>query len=87
MNGFTDHLYTRLVSASNYNATTNLCDSKIATAPVSLFPACCVTSRLLATASNSGDSSASIFTDSREKLNQLNSQIKVKVTLRLTVSK
>jgi hypothetical protein len=60
VNGFTDHLYTRLVSTSNYSATANLHNSQIITAPAKPFPACCVfTSLSLATASNSGDSSAS----------------------------
>jgi hypothetical protein len=59
-NGFIDYLYTRLVSTSNYNATTDLYNSQITTAPAKPFPACYVfTSRFQATASNSGDSSAS----------------------------
>jgi hypothetical protein len=53
VNRFTDHLYTRLGTTSNYSATANLHGSQIATA-------CCVfNSRSLATASNIGDSSAS----------------------------
>jgi hypothetical protein len=59
-NAFIDHLYTQLVTTSNYNATSNLQNSQITTAPAKPFPACCVfTSRSLATASKIGDSSAS----------------------------
>jgi hypothetical protein len=43
----------------NYSATGNLYNSQITTTLVKPFPACCVFSRFLATASNSGDSSAS----------------------------
>jgi hypothetical protein len=57
---FTDHVHTRLGTTSNYSATANLHNSQITTAPAKPFPACCVfTSSSLATASNSGDSSAS----------------------------
>jgi hypothetical protein len=60
VNGFIDHLYTRLGTTSNYSATSYLHNSQITTAPAKPFPACCVIiSRSLATASNSGDSSAS----------------------------
>jgi hypothetical protein len=60
MNGFVDQLYTRLVSTSNYSATANLNNSEITTAPAEPFPACFVfTSRSLATAPNSGNSSFS----------------------------
>jgi hypothetical protein len=45
---------------SNYSATANLHNSQITTEHFKPFPACCVfTSRSLATAANSGDSSAS----------------------------
>jgi hypothetical protein len=44
----------------NYSANADLHNSQITTAPAEPFPACYVfTSRSLATASNSGDSSAS----------------------------
>jgi hypothetical protein len=57
---FTDHLYTRPVSSNNYSTTVNLHNFQITTAPAKPFPVCYVfTSRSLATASNSGDSSAS----------------------------
>jgi hypothetical protein len=60
VNGFIDHLYTWLRTTSIYCATTNLHNSQITTAPAKPFPFCCVlTSRSLAMASNSGDSSAS----------------------------
>jgi hypothetical protein len=60
MNGFIDHLYTRLVITSNYSATANLHNSQIITARDKPIPACSVfTSLSLATASNSGHSSAS----------------------------
>jgi streptolysin S family bacteriocin protoxin len=62
VNAFIDHLYTRLGITSNYSATANLHNSQITTAPAKPFSACCVfTSRSLAMASNSGDSSASLF--------------------------
>jgi hypothetical protein len=58
--GFIDHLYPRLGTTSNYGATAELHNSQITIAPAKPFPACCsFTSRSLATASNSGDSSAS----------------------------
>jgi hypothetical protein len=64
-NGFIDHLYTRLGTARNYSAIANLYNSQIATAHAKPFPACSVfTSRSLATASNSGDSSASALKSS-----------------------
>jgi hypothetical protein len=54
------NLLTPLGTTSNYSATANIHISLIPTAPAERFPACCVlTSRSLATASNSGDSSAS----------------------------
>jgi hypothetical protein len=56
---FINHLYTRLGSTSNYNATANLHNSQIATAPAKPFPACCLHQPFLAAASNSGDSSPS----------------------------
>jgi hypothetical protein len=59
VNEFIDNLYTGLGTTSNYSATANLHYSQITTAPAKPFPACYVfTSRFLATASNSGDSSA-----------------------------
>jgi hypothetical protein len=58
MNGFIDHLYTQLGNTSHYSATANLHNSQITTAPAKPFPVCYVfTSRSLATASNSGNSS------------------------------
>jgi hypothetical protein len=60
MKGFTDHLYRWLRTTSSYSAFANLHKSQITTAPAKPFPACGVfTSHSLATASNSGDSSAS----------------------------
>jgi hypothetical protein len=60
VNGFIDHLYARLGTTSNYSVTANLHNSQITTAPGKPFSACCVFSgSSLATASNSGDSSAS----------------------------
>jgi hypothetical protein len=60
VNGFIDHLYTRLVITSNYRATANLHSSQITTVHAKPFPAYCVfTSRFLTTAFNSGDPSAS----------------------------
>jgi hypothetical protein len=53
-------LLTQLVSTSNYSAIDDLDNSQITAAPAKHFPACCVfISRFLATASKSGDSSAS----------------------------
>jgi hypothetical protein len=58
--GFTDHLYTRLRTTTNYSVSANLHNSQITPAPAKPFPACCVfTSRSLVTAFNSVDSSAS----------------------------
>jgi hypothetical protein len=58
--GFVDHLYTPLGSTGNYSAVANLNNLRITTAPARPFPACYVlTSHSLATASNSGYSSAS----------------------------
>jgi hypothetical protein len=61
VNLFIDHLYTPLRITSNYSAIAPVSTIyKSPQHPPSLFPACCVfTSRSLATASNSGDSSAS----------------------------
>jgi hypothetical protein len=60
VNGFTDHLYSRLVTTSNYSATANLHNSQIISVPTRPFPACCgFIIRSLTTAYNSGDSSAS----------------------------
>jgi hypothetical protein len=54
------HLYTPLGTTSMYGAIANLHTSQITTAPAKPFPACCDSnSRSLATACNSGDSSAS----------------------------
>jgi hypothetical protein len=51
---------TPLITTSNYCATSNIHISQIIIAPAKHFPACCIfNSRSLATASNSGDSSAS----------------------------
>jgi hypothetical protein len=56
----TTYLCTRLGTTSNYSAIVIFHNSQITTAPVKLFPACCVfTSRSLATTSSGGDSSAS----------------------------
>jgi hypothetical protein len=56
--GFIDHLYTRLGATSDYSATASI--SQMTTELAKLFPACCAfISRSLATASNSGYSSAS----------------------------
>jgi hypothetical protein len=58
--GFIDHLYTRLRTTSNYMVTANLPNSQSTIAPAKHYPACYVfTNRSLATASSSGDSSAS----------------------------
>jgi hypothetical protein len=60
VNGFVYHLYTRLGTTTSYRANANLHNSQITTAHTKPFPACCVvTSRSLATAYNSADSSAS----------------------------
>jgi hypothetical protein len=60
VNAFIDHLYTPLGSTSNYSAIANPRTSQTPKHPLSPFPACCVfISRSLATASNSGVSSAS----------------------------
>jgi hypothetical protein len=53
-------IHTTRGTTSNYRPTANLHNSQVTTAPAKPFPGCCVfTSRSLATASNSGDSSAS----------------------------
>jgi hypothetical protein len=58
--GFSDHLYKRLISTSNYSATADLHNSQVITALAKPFPARCVfTSHSLAMTSNNGDSSAS----------------------------
>jgi hypothetical protein len=59
VNGFIDHLYTALRTTSNYSIIANLHILQITTAPAKPFPVCFVISHSLATASNSGDSSAS----------------------------
>jgi hypothetical protein len=60
MNGFIDHLYTRLGATSNYSVTANLHYLQITTVLAMPFTACYVfTSRSLATVSNIADSSAS----------------------------
>jgi hypothetical protein len=52
-------IYTQDGNTSNYSAIANPHNSQITTAPSKSFTACCVfTSRSLATASKSGDSSA-----------------------------
>jgi hypothetical protein len=54
VNGFTEHLYTRLGTTSNYSAIADLHTLQIT------IPACCIfISRSLAEASNNGDSSSS----------------------------
>jgi hypothetical protein len=59
-NEFIDHLYTPLGTTSTYSVTANVHNSRITTASTKPFPACCgITNCSLATASNSGDSSAS----------------------------
>jgi hypothetical protein len=84
--GFTDHLYTQQEITSNYSTLINVHTLQITTAHDKSLPACCVfTSRSLATASNSGDSSVSalksslnaapfqltlFFTHSRTELNR-----------------
>jgi hypothetical protein len=53
-------MHSRLISTSNYSIIANLYNSQITTEPAKTFsPFCVFTSRSLATASNSGDSSAS----------------------------
>jgi hypothetical protein len=53
-------LHTSLGTTSKYSAVADLYTLQITTTPAKLFPACCVfSSRSIATASNSGDSSAS----------------------------
>jgi hypothetical protein len=60
VNRFIDHLYTPLGTTSNYSAITDLHTPQFITARTKSFPAYCVSnSRSLATASSSGDSSAS----------------------------
>jgi hypothetical protein len=60
MSGFVDHLSTPLGTVNNYSAVAYLDTLQITAAPAKYFPACyALTSRSQATASNSGDSSAS----------------------------
>jgi hypothetical protein len=60
MDLLTTYTHTRLGTTSSYSATANLYSSQITKATAKSFPACCVfISRSPATASNSGDSSAS----------------------------
>jgi hypothetical protein len=67
--GCIHHLYTRPGTTSNHSATANLHNSQMTTAPAKPFTACCVfTKRSLATASNSGDSSASALKSSLHSL-------------------
>jgi hypothetical protein len=63
-NGFIHHLYTQLGYISNYSAIANLHSLQINTAHSKSFPACCVFSWSLVTASNSGDSSPSALKSS-----------------------
>jgi hypothetical protein len=57
---FIDHLYTRLLSTSNYSATAISIIHKAPQHPLSFSPTCCFcNSRSLSTAFNSGDSSGS----------------------------
>jgi hypothetical protein len=88
VNGFINHFNISLENTSNYSATSNIHNSQIITVPAKLFPACLVlTSFSLATASNSGDSSApcaQVLSSQAPVQNWTWSQ--VKVTLRLTVS-
>jgi hypothetical protein len=58
MIGIIENLYTPLRTTSNYSATVNLHNSQITTAPAKPFLAYVLTSRSLAIASNSGNSSA-----------------------------
>jgi hypothetical protein len=86
VNGFIDHLCTRLETTSNYNTTSDLHNSQITPAAAKPFPACCVfTSRSLAATSNGEDSSASraqvLSSQPPFKL----SELKVTVTLQLVV--
>jgi hypothetical protein len=91
VNRFIDRLYTRLISTSNYSATADIHNSQITTALAKLFPACYVyIDRSLATAANSRDSSTSrvqAFSSQPPVQNSTESEVKIKVTLRLTVSK
>jgi hypothetical protein len=66
VNKFIDHLYPPLRTTSNYSAIADLHTLQITTESTKHFPAYCVfTSRSLATASNSEDSSASVLTSLR----------------------
>jgi hypothetical protein len=61
MNGFSDYLYTRPETKSNYSATPNLHNSQITIAPSKPSLACSVfTRRSLAKTSNGENSSASL---------------------------
>jgi hypothetical protein len=87
--GFIDHLYTQLVSTSNYSATVNITNSpqihKLPTHPLSLFqfavssPA--IPWQRLLTASRTEVPSSQPLMHNSTKL-----KVKVEVTLRLTVS-
>jgi hypothetical protein len=57
MDGILD-LLTQLGTTNNYSAPANLHSSQFTIAPAKPFPACCIFSRSLSTASNSVDSSA-----------------------------
>jgi hypothetical protein len=60
VNGYTEHLYTRLEITSNYNAPANLHTLQFTVANIKPSQACSVfTNRSLAKASNSGDFSSS----------------------------
>jgi hypothetical protein len=58
-NGFIDHLHTWLGNTNNYSTTGNLHNSQITTVPAKSSQPAVFTSLSLATASNSGGSSAS----------------------------
>jgi hypothetical protein len=61
VNGFIDHLYTQLVTTSNYNAIANLHTLQITRAHAK-FSQSSFTSHFLVTDFNNGDSSASVLT-------------------------
>jgi hypothetical protein len=60
MTGFIDHLYTKLGTTSNYSDIANLNTLQTTTASAKPFPACCVNSRSMTMAFNSGDYLASL---------------------------